>query len=936
MRKTIFTLGLMLAAALSLTSCSKNEEVNFAPEVKTPFELYANLESRTTNDGMETKWADGDQINVFHAVAGTAEYVHDTPYDEVAKSGNPFVTDATGLFKGTLTQELDQTKSYDWYALYPYKSYITTPAEQTEGYVYIGSKSNEVQTQNGNDSMAHIAGKNYPLVGVVKGVAASEKPAITMSHISSLVEFNVTNTLDEDITVTAIRLTSVEDIIGSYYINFAGDDVKYQNHTEYWSATATLEVKNGTPIKKGESAKFYMAIKPHSVDDDFLKVEVDATAATGNGTFSKSYSNVTTSFVAGKIKTIKVNFDAEIEAETGLPLPFEEKFDAGQGDFTIENVELGSLSYVWKHDSSYKYMKASAFVSGTSHTTESWLVSPLIAVPEQTNGFPILSFDYAINYAKGTKSLAVMVQANKGEWTEVDIPNYITVDSWNFESSGDIDLSAYKGKNIKFAFKYTSTTSAAATIEIKNVKFAVSKRSQTLSFDTPSYSFNVGDTFEGQPVNGAKTTVTYTSSNTDVATVNATSGAITLGNTVGSTVITATAAEDDSYESAIATYTIVLEDASISTSTTTINLTAQGYTNQQEVSSVTADGVKVEFNKGTNSNAPKYYTSGTAVRVYGGGYFTVSSDYTITKIELTFGSSDGTNTITANGGTYSNGIWTGESKSVKFTVGGSTGNRRIQKIKVTYIVSGDVVVKETQTLSFPQNAYSVEEGNAFNDAPAVSGAKTNVTYTSSNPSVATVDEDGVVDILSVGTTTITATAEETEEYYGATASYTLTVTAKPVETDGAYTLLTNLADLKVGDKIVIAAKNSNYAMSTNQKSSNRGAATITKSGDIITFGSDVQIIIVEAGKVNGTFAFNTSSGYLYAASSSSNHLKTKKELDNNGSWLVEIAADGNANIEAKGDNSRKYMQYNPNNGSPLFACYGTADQQAIVIYRLAE
>ena len=50
MRKTIFTLGLMLAAALSLTNCTKNEEANFTPEVKTPFELYANLESRTTNE----------------------------------------------------------------------------------------------------------------------------------------------------------------------------------------------------------------------------------------------------------------------------------------------------------------------------------------------------------------------------------------------------------------------------------------------------------------------------------------------------------------------------------------------------------------------------------------------------------------------------------------------------------------------------------------------------------------------------------------------------------------------------------------------------------------------------------------------------------------------------------------------------------------------
>ena len=70
MRKTIFTLGLMLAAALSLTNCTKNEEATFTPEVKVPFELYANMDdTRTTNDGIHTNWAANDEINVFHAVA---------------------------------------------------------------------------------------------------------------------------------------------------------------------------------------------------------------------------------------------------------------------------------------------------------------------------------------------------------------------------------------------------------------------------------------------------------------------------------------------------------------------------------------------------------------------------------------------------------------------------------------------------------------------------------------------------------------------------------------------------------------------------------------------------------------------------------------------------------------------------------------------------
>ncbi len=116
----------------------------------------------------------------------------------------------------------------------------------------------------------------------------------------------------------------------------------------------------------------------------------------------------------------------------------------------------------------------------------------------------------------------------------------------------------------------------------------------------------------------------------------------------------------------------------------TIDLTAQGYSNQQEVSSITVDGVKVSFDKGTNNNTPKYYTTGTAVRVYGGGFLTVETDgKKVTKVEFVFGSGDGSNEIKADSGTFTSPTWEGEAASVKFTVDGTTGHRRFAKIIVT-------------------------------------------------------------------------------------------------------------------------------------------------------------------------------------------------------------------------------------------------------------
>ena len=137
----------------------------------------------------------------------------------------------------------------------------------------------------------------------------------------------------------------------------------------------------------------------------------------------------------------------------------------------------------------------------------------------------------------------------------------------------------------------------------------------------------------------------------------------------------------------------------------TVNFSAQGYTNGQNITSYNGTNFSVVFDKGTNSNVPKYYTTGSAVRVYGGGYFVVSSTTKlIAKIEIGFGSGDGSNAISTDVVTYSSGVWEGESNSVKFTVGGSSGHRRIASIAVTYksncntSVTLDPVVNGTASL----------------------------------------------------------------------------------------------------------------------------------------------------------------------------------------------------------------------------------------------
>ena len=148
------------------------------------------------------------------------------------------------------------------------------------------------------------------------------------------------------------------------------------------------------------------------------------------------------------------------------------------------------------------------------------------------------------------------------------------------------------------------------------------------------------------------------------------------------------------------------------------------------------------------------------------------------------------------------------------------------------------------------------------------------------------------------------------------------------ETTTTATLVTDVSTLKAGDQIIIAATEYDYALSTTQNTNNRGQAAITRGTDgTITVGSDAQVITLETGTVDGTFAFNVGeSQYLYAPSSSANNLKTTATLADNASWTVTVdASTGIAGIVAAGTTTRNTLRYNSSSG--LFSCYAESNTQ---------
>lgn len=183
--------------------------------------------------------------------------------------------------------------------------------------------------------------------------------------------------------------------------------------------------------------------------------------------------------------------------------------------------------------------------------------------------------------------------------------------------------------------------------------------------------------------------------------------------------------------------------------------------------------------------------------------------------------------------------------------------------------------------------------------------------------------------------TITIPADKTFES-GKINSFTVNMSGIKSDDTVEYELVTDASMLSVGTQIIIAASESPYAISTTQNTNNRERAAVTKSGNkIVSPGADVEIMTLVAGTKPNTFALSTTDGkYLYAASSSNNHLKSEETLSDNSSWTISIA-NGKAVITAQGANTRNIIRYNSTNNPPIFSCYASG-QADVSIYAIPD
>lgn len=566
MKKYFLSLGLIVAATFTLTNCTEQIDSPVEP-VKTPFEIVAStVDTKTAvGDNLSTVWTEGDALNVFHVVSGETEYVND----------GKFELSGENVFKGEVSGTFEEDVCYNWYAFYPYKKQITTPANESveNSYTPVGSTGSAAQVQTGNNSMAHISGPNYPLCGVYEDweYAPEEPVEVTMTHLTSLIEFVVTNKSDEPLVVENISFTATEDIVGTYYVNFADPSnvVFTSSGTNYVSSVAKLNVEDGEEIPVDGTAKFYMAVKPFTASTgQTLKLLI-------NDCEIEKTLNADLSFVSGKIKTINCSYETPQDVLVGISGIKAAADEAGTAGGTfVADVENVVVTYVNGNNAYIQDETAGILIYASGHglnigdvlngriSGSVKIYNNLREITAFTSSATVTTTD---QIPVTTLTIAELnANQDKYENMRVELVDVEVTTDGKFSKDGTSVEYYKKGNsvtglvayNIVDVIGYPGKYNAKFQLNVWYSPKVKGATQTTMSGFSTELTVGVGNTVTNKATASSGATVSYVSENTAVATVD--DNGVVTGVTAGTTTITASVEAYNGYPAASVTCTVTV------------------------------------------------------------------------------------------------------------------------------------------------------------------------------------------------------------------------------------------------------------------------------------------------------------------------------------------------------------------------------------------
>jgi predicted RNA-binding protein YlqC (UPF0109 family) len=503
------------------------------------------------------------------------------------------------------------------------------------------------------------------------------------------------------------------------------------------------------------------------------------------------YTGIITSASSGTIKSITINFNSANSNTLGIYgkntayTTADDLFGSAAGEL-IKNVDNSKTAVTITPDKAYKFIgfksnKGTIYIDKITIVWEKAATTPATTTTFGTNSGKTFTFtngtleDFTTPTATATKSDDNTDLSNLIEYASSDA-DIVAVDS----KTGELTFT-----NTKFGeATITATLPKTDTYQTSTDSYVVENKDNhiatSLSFNGTDVTLTEGKTDAGTDFTGYTATeanniagtITYAASGDAVATVDPTTGTVTINPSVyGTTTITATftPADPTQYSGSTATYQITNKkavDLSEITFDVKTDKTSKKATGKDQL---TKSIVKIESTSAALGGYGDY-------RFYGGSKTTFSlTDPTrvITSIKFVGGSTY--DNFTTNNPNYdkTTGTWTGYEESVIFT---NTSASKIDDI--TQIIVTTAEKKPAPALSFAEATVTKELVAGTIDLQTITKPEdldaAAITYASSDNKTAEVSE-GKIHMYKTGEVIITATSAATDKYAAGTASYKLVI-----------------------------------------------------------------------------------------------------------------------------------------------------------------
>lgn len=529
------------------------------------------------------------------------------------------------------------------------------------------------------------------------------------------------------------------------------------------------------------------------------------------------YTGIITSASGGTIKSITINFNSnnsqalDIYGKNTAYTTAKDLFGSAAGEL-IKNVSNSKTAVTITPNKAYKFIgfksnKGTIYIDKITIVWEKAATTPATTTTFGTDSGKTFTFTngtlegFTTPTATATKSDDNTDLSNLIEYTSSDA-DIVAVDS----KTGELTFTNTKFGKATITATLPKTDTYQTSTDSYFVENTDNHIATSLSFNGTDITLTEGKTDAGTDFTGYTATeanniagnITYAASGDAVATVDPTTGAVTINPSVyGTTTITATftPADPTQYSGSTATYQITNKKA-VDLSEIVFDVSEDKVSGTSKLT-LTKSIVKIN----TSSGALGKYTD---YRFYKDSKTTFSlTDLTrvITSIKFVGGSAYGNFTTDKPNYDKTTGTWTGYEESVKFTAESKVDD-------VTQIIVTTAEKKTAPALSFAEATVTKELKEEIIGVQALTKPEdldaSAITYTSSDKETAEVS-DGMIYMYKTGEVTITATSAATDKYAAGTASYKLIISDS--RKDAALAVKENPVKVKLGEGIYNLANN---------------------------------------------------------------------------------------------------------------------------------